>query len=153
MRIYILVGVLLAAATSTGIAGPPVMAAPPSDACALLTPEQVGDALGAKVGAGKYVSPAFTKTCTWTAPGVIVTLMLQSVEAFQAGKTAPVPSVVTAASGVGDDAYYLAVGNIIGLGAKKGTAAFKVTVYSSSMPMQNKQTIEKTLAQQVLTKL
>lgn len=153
MRIYILVGVLLAAATSTGFAGRRVMAPPPSDACALLTAEQMGDALGAKVGAGKYVSPGFTKTCTWTAPGVIVTLMLQSVEAFQAGKGAPVPSVVTAASGVGDDAYYLTVGNIVGLGVKNGTAAFKVTVYSSSLPMERKQKIEKALAQQVLTKL
>jgi hypothetical protein len=153
MRICILMGVLLAAATSTSIAGPRVMAAPLSVACALLTPEQVGDALGGQVGAGKYVSPGFTKTCTWTAPGVIVTLMLQSVEAFQAGKSAPAPSVVTAVSGLGDDAYYLTVGNIVGLGVKNRTAAFKVTVYGSNVPMEKKQTIEKTLAQQALTKL
>lgn len=153
MRIYILMGVLLAAATSADLAGQRVMAAPPNDACALMTAEQVGDALGVKMGAGKYASPGFTKTCTWTAPGVIVTLMLQSVDAFQAGKAAPVPSVVTAAGDVGDDAYYLTVGNMVGLGVKNRTAAFKVTVYSSSMPMEKKQTIEKTLAQQVLTKL
>jgi hypothetical protein len=153
MRIFILMGVLLAAVTSTGIAGPRVMAAPPSDACGLLTAEQVGDALGAKMGAGKYVSPGFTKTCTWTAPGLILTLMLQNAEAFQAGKAAPMPSEVTPASGLGDDAYYLAVGNIIGLLVKKGTVAFKVTVYSSSLPMDKKQQMEKTLAQQVLTKL
>jgi hypothetical protein len=149
MRIFILVGVLVAAV----IAGPGVMAAPPSDACALLTAEQVGAALGAKMGAGKYVSPGFTKTCTWNAPGVIVTLMLQNAKAFQAGKAAPVPSEVTPASGLGDDAYYLAVGNIVGLIVKKGTAAFKVTIYNSSLPMETKQQIEKTLAQQVLTKL
>jgi hypothetical protein len=149
MRIFILVGVLLAAV----IAGPRVMAAPPSDACALLTAEQVREALGAKMGAGKYVSPGFTKTCTWTAPGVIVTLMLQNAEAFKAGKAAPVPSVVTPANGLGDDAYYLTVGNISGLIVKKETAAFKVTIYSSSLPMETKQKIEKTLAQQVLSKL
>jgi hypothetical protein len=150
MRIFIFVGVLAAAV----IAAPPGMATPPlSDACSLLTAEQVGDAVSAKTGAGKYVSPKFTKTCTWTAPGVIVTLMLQASEQFQAGKKAPAPSEVTSVLGLGDDAYYLAVGNLVGLGVKKGTTAFKVTVYKSSLPTETKQKMEKTLAQQVLTKL
>jgi hypothetical protein len=149
MRIFILVGVLHAALT----AGPRVLAAPPGNACALLTAEQVGDAVGSKMGEGKPVSPEFTKTCTWVAPGLIVTLMLQNTDGFQAGKGAPVPSEVTPAPGLGDDAYYLKVGNLIGLGVKKGTSAFKVTVYSSSLPIETKQKIEKTLAQQVLTKL
>lgn len=149
MRIFILVGVLVAMA----ISGPQVRATPPSDACALLTPEQVGEAVGAKMGPGKYVSPEFTKTCTWTAPGLIVTLMLQTEAQYQAGKKAPAPSEVTSVPGLGDEAYYLTVGNLVGLGVKIGTTALKVTVYKSSLSTEMRQQMEKTLAQQVLTKL
>ncbi len=53
MRIFILAGSLLAVM----VTGRRVMAGPPSDACALLTPQQVGEALGAKMGEGKYVAP------------------------------------------------------------------------------------------------
>jgi len=149
MRIFVLAGVLLAAM----MAGPRVMAAPPTNACTLLTAEQISDVVGTKMGAGKTISPEFTKTCTWTAPGIIVTLMLESAEFFQAGKHAPAPSEVTAVSGLGDEAYYLAVADNIGLGVKKGTVAFKVTVYKSGLAAETKQKMEKTLAQQALGKV
>ena len=67
MRIFVLTGVLLAAM----IAGPCVMAAPPTNACTLLTAEQVGDVVGAKMGAGKTISPEFTKTCTEPRRGLL----------------------------------------------------------------------------------
>ena len=49
-----------------------------SDACSLLTQAQVSSAVGAQVGAGANVMPTFKATCTWTAPGKIVTLMTES---------------------------------------------------------------------------
>jgi len=83
-----------------------------------------------------------------------VTLILQGADTFQEAKIALAPSIeVTSVSGVGDDAFYVTVGQIVGLCVKKGSAAFKATVYSSSMPMDKRKGMEKTLAQQVLSKL
>ena len=106
------------------------------------------------------MSPAFKKTCTWTATNPVpkstkfVTLLLQGLDAFQAGKaTGQIKSItVTSVSGVGDDAYYLAVGTQVGLIVKKGGAAFKVAVYAD-IPLEEKEAMEKTLALQVAAKL
>jgi hypothetical protein len=134
-------------------------AAPPGDACALLTPAQVGAALGASVGAGSYVTPTFKRTCTWnstTSGGGFVTLMLQDVSGFEGGKQlGQIPSKtlsVTSISGVGDDAYYLAVGDQVGLIVKKGNVAFKVAVYAHE-PVESKEAKEKILAKQVVSGL
>jgi hypothetical protein len=142
-----LAGMVLAAMVAT----PRAMAGPPTDACALLTPEQIGEVPGAKVNAGKYMTPEFTKTCTRTAPGVIVTLLLERPEMFQAGKKAPAPSEVTTA--VGDEAYYLTVGTQGALHVKKGDATFKMTVYNSSLSKEAREKAERALADKVLSKL
>ncbi len=132
--------------------------APPDDACSLLTQAQVSAALSVSVGVGSYQAPNYKKTCTWNTTSAVtkgakyVTLMLEGLDAYQAGKLAPVKTiVVTSISGIGDDAYYLAVGNV-GLIVKKGNVAFKVAVYGD-LPIEKKQAMEKTLAQQVVSKL
>jgi hypothetical protein len=134
-------------------------AAPAGDACALLTPAQVGAALGAPVGAGSYITPTSKKTCTWnstTSDGGYVTLMLQDLAGFEGGKqlgqSASNDLSVTSISGVGDDAYYLALGGQVGLIVKKGNVAFKVAVYAH-VTVESKEAKEKTLAQQVLAGL
>ncbi len=79
--------------------------------------------------------------------------MLEGLDAYQAGKQAPVKSIIiTPVSGIGDDAYYLAVGDNVGLIVKKGNAAFKVAVYGQ-LPLEKKQAMEKTLAQQIVANL
>ena len=149
-------GAVIAAIFIVGAAmAPSANAAPADDACSLLTQAQVSAALGASVGAGSYVTPTFKKTCTWTVAGgaEYVTLMLEGLDAYQAGKLAPVKTiVVTSISGIGDDAYYLAVGNNVGLIVKKGNVAFKIAVYGD-LPIEKKQAMEKTLAQHVVSKL
>ncbi len=124
-------------------------AGPLEDACSLLTVAQVSGAVSASVGDGSYVTPTFKKTCTWTAPGTIVTLMLENLDAYQAGKHT---NLATSVSGVGDDAYYLGAGSTVGLIVKKGNIAFKVAVYAK-IPLERKQAMEKALAQQVISKL
>jgi len=136
---------------------PAATAAPTGDACSLLTPAQVGAALGVSVGAGSYVTPTFKKTCTWnatTSGGGYVTLMLQTVAGFEGGKQLGQRASIslTSISSVGDDAYYLAVGDQVGLIVKKGNAAFKVAVYAH-IPVESKKATEKTLAQQVVAGL
>ena len=137
---------------------PAANAAPPDDACSLLTPAQVSAALSVSVDAGVYQG-TYKKTCTWNATSVIpksakyLTLVLQGLDAFQTGKLAPVKTiVVTPVAGIGDDAYYLAVGTNVGLIVKKGNVAFKVAMYGHS-PLEKKQALEKTLAQQIVSNL
>jgi hypothetical protein len=148
-----MIAAIVIAATA---AAPSAKAASASDACSLLTPAQVSSALGASVGAGTYVTPEFKKTCTWTvtAGHEFVTLMLENADWFQSGKVPMVSSiVVTPAGGVGDDAYYLAVGQNVGLIVKKGKVSFKVAVYASDTPLGKKEALEKSLAQQVVSRL
>ena len=151
-------GAVIAAIFIAGAATAPANAAPPDDACSLLTQAQVSVAVSVPVGAGAYQG-TYKKTCTWNAvspatkSAKYVTLLLEGLDAYQAGKLAPVKTiVVTPISGIGDDAYYLAVGPNVGIIVKKGNVAFKVAVYGD-IPIENKQAMEKTLAQQVVSKL
>jgi hypothetical protein len=141
------------------VAAPAMNGAPIDDACTLLTTAQISNATTMEFGDGTYVTPTFKKTCTWTIKkpagktARIVTLYLQGVDAHEAGKKQMVGAVnVIPASGVGDDAYYLAVGPQVYLFVKKGTAAFKMSVYGD-MPLETKEAMEKTLAQQVVSHL
>ncbi len=82
--------------------------------------------------------------------------MLQDVSGFEGGKrlgqTASKDLSVAPISGVGDDAYYLALGEQVGLIVKKGNVAFKVAVYAR-VPIESKEAKEKILAQQVVAGL
>ena len=158
MATKISLGAVIAAIFIAGAATPPANAAPPDDACSLLTQAQVSVAVSVSVGAGAYQG-TYKKTCTWNAvspatkSAKYVTLLLEGLDAYQAGKLASVKTiVVTPISGIGDDAYYLAVGPNVGLIVKKGNVAFKVAVYGD-IPIENKQAMEKTLAQQVVSNL
>jgi hypothetical protein len=136
---------------------PAANAAPPGDACALLTSAQVSAALGVSVGAGAYVTPTFKKTCTWTATtsgGGTVTLNLQSLDLYESGKKLASNGKVTTTSisGIGDDAYYFGTDKLVSLIAKKGSTAFKVAVYAH-IPVEKQQAAEKALALQVAPQL
>ena len=144
-----------------GTAAPrPANAAPHDDACALLTDAQVSAALSAPVGAGSYQIPTFKKTCTWNSTGEgakgakSVVLMIEGLDAYRAGKATRQSKTtsITPVSGLGDDAYYLAVGSNVGLIVKKRDVAFKIGVYCA-LPIEKKQAMEKALAQQIVSKL
>lgn len=143
-----------------GIFSPSAKAAT-DDACSLLTQAQVSATSPVSVGAGTYVTPTFKKTCTWSTSGddaktvQSITLLLEAAAAFDNGKRlgAAKNVVITPVSGVGDDAYYLAVGAQVGLIVKKGNATFKVEVYAGGMSVEKKEAIEKTLALLVAAKL
>jgi hypothetical protein len=133
------------------------IAATPDDACSFLSPAQVSAALGVSVGAGTYVTPAFKKTCTWSATtsgGGTVTLNLQGLELYESGKkTASYGRIsATPVSGIGDDAYYLGTDKLASLIVKKGSVAFKVAVYAH-VPVEKQQAAERVLAMQVAPQL
>ena len=141
-------------------ASPAANAVPSNDdACALLTAAQVSSATTVEMNDGTYVTPTFKKTCTWTIKkpvgktARIVTLYLRGLDAHESAKKQMVGAVnVIPASGVGDDAYYLSIGPQVYLFVKKGSAAFKMSVYGD-IPLETKEVMEKTMAQQVVSHL
>lgn len=138
----------------------PTAARADTDACTVLTPAQVGAAAGVPVSAGKHVTPAFVKTCTWSASGSsdvkFVTLYLQTAAAYDGGKQMASQMAAGGASvapaTVGDDGYYFIAGSQVGLLVKKGDVSFKVTVYAT-LPVARKEAMELALAQEALAKL
>jgi len=144
----------LGAIFAYGVAAPEANAAP-GEACSLLTQAQIKSAIGAEVGEGTAGS---AKLCQWNAslaPGAkvnFVTLVLQDPNFFAAGKNSPAPAIVTPVSGIGDDAYFVAVRDQVGLVVKKGSNAFKVAVYAK-IPIDQKQAMEKALATQIASQL
>jgi hypothetical protein len=160
MSLKTVLGVVLASILILGsAAAPSAKAPPPDDACALLTTAQVSAAAGVPMKDGQYVTPTKKETCTWlaTKPAEkstkIVTLFLEGLNIFQAGKTSSVNSIiVTPASGLGDEAYYVTISTNVVLNVKKGNVAFRVTVYAD-LPVADKRAMEKTLAEQIVSKL
>ena len=80
--------------------------------------------------------------------------MLQTPASFQTGKSAPVGTtiVMTPVTGLGDDAYYLALEDNVSLFVKKGNVVFKIGVLGD-VTIADKQAMEKTLARQIVSKL
>lgn len=147
------IGVWALLAVSFSSTAATALAAPPTEACTVLTTAQVSSAMGTSVGDGTYIMPTFKKTCTWSiSTGGSVTLQLQSLDFFNAGKGSLAAAERTPTSGVGDEAYYLGVGSTTGLVVRKGSGAFKVSVYSSNLSLDQRKAIEKALAQQALAK-
>jgi hypothetical protein len=130
-------------------------AAPPADACSLLTPAQVSAALGISVGPGKRLTP---RLCQWGTPDLAgkkkgVMLTLQDPLAFTYAKM-PAGHGITKvpASGIGDDAVYgTTPGYPTVLTVKKGDVVFVVHV--GGFPDDQIKAKEKTLALDILAKL
>ena len=148
--------VLVLAATTV----PTTYAAPPTDACSLLTTAQVSAVLGIKAGAGKPLSPTSTNLCQWGAPVLFATtakkgviLTLQNPLAFAYAKMPVGHGIIKVpVSGIGDDAVYGSTpGYATVLTVKKGDVVFVVHV--SGFPDDQIKTKEKTLALDVLAKL
>ena len=137
--------------------------ASPTDACTLLTAKQVAEAAGVAVGAGTHVTKSFSKTCTWTptSPSDVkaITLLLQTSKEYDGAKAKmesiaklrPDLAKAIPISGLGDDAYFQAVGTMGMMMVKKGDTAIRVTVYGGSI--SKVESTEKALAQQALSKL
>jgi hypothetical protein len=141
----------------------PLMAHAETDACSLLTPLQVGAAVGGAVSDGTHVTPTFVKTCTWTPSGksklASVTLNLQTAAFYEGAKRQATMAAATMGKGtemkaasVGDDAYYFVTGDQAGLFVRKGAVSFKVAVYAR-IALQEKEAMELRLAREVVGRL
>jgi hypothetical protein len=132
----------------------PASGAPPTDACALLTPAQVSNALGVTVKSGERIVPTGSKLCGFGGAGaskrVVVALITPDMFAHEKH---PLRGIAEEqASGLGDDAHYMTTpGFGTGLSVLKGGFAFKIRVYG--FPIEQVKTKEQKLAQDVLAKL
>jgi hypothetical protein len=130
-------------------------AAPPTNACSLLTTVQINAALGASTGASRSLT---SKLCQWGSPDIAgkklgVMLTLQDTRAFAYAKM-PVGNGITKVpvSGIGDDAVYgKSPGYATVLSVKKGDMVF--TVHVSGFPDEQIKAKEKALALDVVAKL
>jgi hypothetical protein len=98
-----------------------VNAAPPSDACALLTAPQVSGELGAVVGPGEPMMPEEQGVPAGAERNVSVSLM--TLKSFEFGKTPTAVMTKTPVSGVGDEAYFTDPhGMVASLSVRKGVS-------------------------------
>lgn len=140
-------------------------AAPPADACSLLTAAQVSAILGVSVGAGEKISPNSTAFCGWEVPGqknldrkrVVLNIYTQMgsrtpVQRFNTAKTPMKGITKEPVTGVGDDAIFATTpGFGTGLIFRKGNAAFDLRVYG--FPIDQIKAKEKKLADCVIQEL
>jgi hypothetical protein len=117
--------------------------------CALLTPAQVGGAIGAAVGAGEAIGDT---GCQWIGkanPAVRASLVLWPGSAF-AWMSEPLAGVTkTHAGGIGEGAIYSTVGSLTSLSVKQGTTSFIIRLYGIA-GRATQEAEEKTLALEVL---
>jgi len=134
---------------------PRAQAAALPDACSLLTPAQVNAVLGISVKAGEP-SPG-NILCEWPPPSptntkrVEVSVSDSSNWAMEKAPPAGAGVETTPVNGIADDAFYLKTAGETMLYVKKGKVEFFVLVHG--FPVDQVKAKEKTLAQQVLTKL
>lgn len=135
----------------------------PTDACALLTLQEVSAALEVTSQPGKHLTPTITTSCIWTDDTATsidhrrVTLSIMRPQSFDlprssgAMKTTPAP-------GIGDDAYYLLYGSDSPqLMVRKGSVQFGVRILNGfkfkPFTLDQEKSKEATLAQAALKAL
>ena len=131
----------------------------PTDACTLLTVNQINTTLDAKLASGEHIVPSDTLLCGWSEPGgptitnKRVTLSITNPQKFEIGKT-PIKGIdKTPVSGIGDDAFYTTASGLgTTLSVKKGTFCFNLSV-KGNFPLDKVKAMEKTLSQDVLAKV
>ena len=124
-----------------------------TEPCKLLTPAEIGGALGATFGPGE---PIGTTGCSWTSatPHMIVTVSLwppAEWDRIKAGGGLP-GTKITPVSGLGDDAFYATVAQYVVLYVKKGQTVYLFKVYGVKDPAKQ-MSAEKTLAGDALKRI
>ncbi len=140
----------------------PIGAHAETDACALATSAEVGDAIHLAVGAGTHVMPSFVKTCTWIPTDNsrirAVTVNLQTSGFYDGAKRTANTAAATLATAkvksvsIGDDGYYDIAGEMVALFFKKGSTSVKVAVYAK-MSVDEIEAMELAIARRVAARL
>ncbi|HEV2306068.1 MAG TPA: hypothetical protein VGR93_11155 [Candidatus Acidoferrales bacterium] len=133
------------------------LAAPPKDACSLLTSAQVSSVLGFSAKPGRIISTD-TTVCDWPVASLskmtakdTKEIEVKILDADSWAMIAPAASGAAQVKGIGDIAAYLGPPTLMTLYVKKGTTEFDVNVHG--FPLDQVKAKEKTLAQDILAKL
>jgi len=138
----------------------PSVVVPVSDACSVLTPAEVSAVIAAPIDAGKHIPASSTVMCSWSESGatgetaVKVVLNFTSLVSFQREKTATTPNIIlTPASGVGDEAFYVTTEFGTSLYVRKGNTAIACGVHDKSLPTDQLMAKEKALGLEAAARL
>lgn len=126
--------------------------------CALVTQDEVADALGQPVAEGVSTDLAGSATCVWldtTTGGPGVTVMAIPLEEFTGRSTGTQTygATVEPIAGLGDAAHFTDFGGTNSLEFQLGDAAYSVTVDTGSMTPEQVRSGEQQFAQLLLTRL
>ena len=138
------------------------VAAAPTDACALLSQQEIATVLGVNVDPGEHkISPG---DCRWTergksvADGAVLQVNLTEAQAFKIGKI-PLPVwIKTPETGLADDAYFVDSSRVNfpvspSLSVKRGSVFFVIAAKIPKASLEQTKAVEKTLALKVLGNL
>jgi hypothetical protein len=131
-------------------------AAPPTDACSLLTPAQVTSVLDIPATPG-HLDPADKTVCHWPFTGLAGVLNskkgveVKLLDANSWSMLEPAIAAGESVTGVGDNATYFGPSRLTTLVIERGNVRFEVTV--SGVPLDQVKAKEKTLAKDILAKL
>jgi hypothetical protein len=118
----------------------PKPAAPVSDACEVLTPAEVSAALGVPIDPGRHVPASSKIMCGWAQTGLSgepatkIVLNFTTPAYFQKEKLAGGNVVVTLASGIGDEAFYVTSEFGTSLFVRKGDTVIGFSIRDKSLP-------------------
>ncbi len=122
-----------------------------TDACAVLTADQVSAVLGVRVAPGEHIVPDAHSSCGWALPGdpslgakrLVLTLM--TARAFDTGKTPVKGASKVAVQAIGEEAYYITTPPFgTALSVKQGGSYFQLRI--SGFPDAKAAHLERSLA-------
>lgn len=137
----------------------PRSASPVTDACDVLTPAEVSSLIGVPIAAGKHIPASSTVMCAWSENGASgesatkVVLNFAARPYFDKEKAATGNVVVTPASGVGDDAFFVTSEFGTSLFVRKGNTAIGFSARDRSLPADKVMAQERALGVKAAARL
>jgi hypothetical protein len=152
--------ILTATILLTGCRSAPLPApshAETTDSCQVLTPAEISTTLGIPIDPGHHVLASSSIMCSWPQTGATgeaaqkVVLNFTSLPSFQREKAATAV-VITPATGIGDDAFYVTSSLGTSLYIKKGNTAIAFSIHEK-LPPATLMSEEKTLGLEATPRL
>jgi hypothetical protein len=135
---------------------------PVTDACSVLTPDEISAVLRVPIDPGKHIPASSTVMCAWlqsktfgiTAEKLV--LNFTSLDSFKKEKVAssrPRKITVTPVSGIGDEAFYVITPLGTSLYIRKGNTAISFTIRDKGFSTDQLMAKEKTLGLEAAARL
>ncbi len=135
----------------------PTAATPVTDACAVLTPAEIGAVLGIPIDPGQHIPKTSTIMCGWPKAGVtgesVVMLNFTTPDYFEKERDPHPRITMTPAPGIGDDAYYITSQFGTSLFIKKGNTVIGFAIRDNTIPSTQLMEKERALGLKAVTRL